>query len=286
MPELPEVETIRGDLQKVLKGKTIARVVVRKPKMVGGQVSSFTHKLRGTTITTIERRGKLLIINFKTPNLHLLIHLKMTGQLIYRQHKKTIAGGHPFPPIEKLPNKYTHIEFHFTNGAVVYFNDLRQFGYARLVTTKAKDAIVGKYGIEPLTPEFTLERFTKALRGRKTQLKNVLLDQTAIAGLGNIYVDEACFFAGVKPTRTAASLTTLERKKLHRACTHIIREAIKHRGTTFSKYRDGYGERGGYVKKLKVYGRRGLECLRCHQTSIKQVKVNGRGTTYCAFCQK
>lgn len=285
MPELPEVETIRRDLTRVLKGKTITRVTVRKKKIVHSDAHTLGRRLRGRTVVDITRRGKLLLFSFDADDLFLLMHLKMTGQLIYQRRTQIIAGGHPLPLPEKLPSKYTHAIFYFSDGGVLFFNDLRQFGYIKLVDATTKATILAGYGIEPLTKGFTYPAFKKAVQSRRVPLKNVLLDQTAIAGLGNIYVDEACFFAGVKPTRRAYGITEAETKKLYRACTHIIRQALKHRGTTFGHYRDGLGQAGNYVRHLKVYGRGGLECLRCHHRSLRKVKVSGRGTVYCAHCQ-
>lgn len=285
MPELPEVETIRRDLTRVLRGKTIARVVVRRKKVIKSNTQQFARQLRGRKIRSIERRGKLLIFSFDAKETFLLMHLKMTGQLIYQKRRTFIAGGHPVPRPEKLPSKHTHVVFNFSDGGILFFNDLRQFGYLKLVDRATKNAVVATYGIEPLTRSFTYPAFAAALGARHAPLKNVLLDQTAIAGLGNIYVDEACFFAQVRPTRRAHKLTAAETKKLYRACQEIIRRALKHRGTTFGHYRDGLGEKGNYVWHLKVYGRGGLECLRCHTAMLRKVKVAGRGTVYCAYCQ-
>ena len=291
MPELPEVETIRQDLRTVVRGKEITAVKITKPKMVVGSVRGLTKFLTGQIIADIDRRAKLLMVSFRGSDQALLLHLKMTGQLIYQSKKDMIAGGHSWPPVaETLPNKYSHIIITFHDGAQLFFNDLRQFGYVQLVSTEEKNMIVHTYGIEPLTPAFTWENFRDAIDRRATAIKNVLLNQAVIAGLGNIYVDESCFLARIRPTRLANGLTHDELRALYRACQQVIRQAIKHRGTTFNSYRDTRGRTGNFVKKLKIYGRAGEPCLRpaCQQVSaiLKRTKVNGRGTVYCPTCQK
>jgi len=285
MPELPEVETIRKDLQEVLRGQKISAVHVRKKKMIKSNLRTFGGSLRNRRIKSVRRRGKLLIFSFDEVDQCLLVHLKMTGQLIYVDKKKVVAGGHGFPLLNELPNKYSHVVMSFVGGARLFFNDMRQFGYMKIVSAdELKEILVG-YGVEPLTNDFTKEVLGQVLQGRKTALKNVLLDQKAIAGLGNIYVDEACFAAGIRPMRKADKLSKGEAKKLEQAVKRILRSAIKHRGTTFGDYRDGLGGEGNFVKRLKVYGRAGMKCKRCRQGLIKKIKVGGRGTSYCPICQ-
>ena len=291
MPELPEVETIRRDLASTLVGKKIADVTVRKDKMVRGPTRRLKKSMIGQRVAGVERRAKLLMIRLTPSNHYLLLHLKMTGQLIYHDKGALIAGGHPWPPLmegtadQALPNKYTHVIFSFTGGAKLYFNDLRQFGYVQVVSAEEAALVTATYGIEPLTPDFTLEAFRAALKQRAAPLKAVLLNQAVIAGLGNIYVDEVCFAAGVRPTRRANQVTQAEAARLYRACNRIIKQAIKHRGTTFQSYRDSQGRRGNYVRFLQVYGRSGEPCLGCG-TAIVRVKTAGRGTHLCRKCQR
>lgn len=296
MPELPEVETIRRDLRGLLVGKKITDVTIRKAKMVRGAQAQLRKEVIGQKVGDIERIGKLLMVKLEPSQRYLLLHLKMTGQLIYRDAADTVAGGHPWPPIDLgvggkgLPNKFTHVIFSFAKGAKLYFNDLRQFGFVQVVSNEAKELLKRTYGIEPLTKDFTFENFRDALIKREAPLKNVLLNQAIIAGLGNIYADEVCFAAGVRPVRHARTLTHDELKKLHRACTRIIRAAIAARGTTFNHFRDSRGNRGNYVRYLKVYGRGGEPCVRpaCRQAGamLVRTKINGRGTVYCPRCQK
>lgn len=285
MPELPEVETIRRDLQRVLRGKRITRVRVRKAKMVRGKARAFERRLAGQSVEAVKRRGKLLIFSLGDKKQYLLMHLKMTGQLIYAGGQETVAGGHGYPGIGKLPNRYSHVIFHFTDGSALYFNDMRQFGYTAVVGEDERRKIDGGYGVEPLSRLFAPARLGEILRGRKATLKSVLLNQTRIAGLGNIYADEACFLAGLRPTRCADRLGKEEVVRLHCGIQRVLQRAIKHRGTTFNDYVDARGRRGDFARLLKVYGRSGQRCLRCKKGVIERVKAGGRSASFCPNCQ-
>lgn len=286
MPELPEVETIRRDLNKVLRGKKVASVVVRKRKLVRSNARTFGRGLKGQVIERIDRRGKLLIFALKDRGRYLLVHLKMTGQLIYQDKKKTVAGGHGYPLVEQLPNKYSHIIITFSDRSKLYFNDMRQFGFMRLVDEGELQEVLAAFGVEPLSRGFTVDKLQAVLRGRRTALKNVLLNQSLIAGIGNIYVDEASFAAGVRPTRRADRVAKAEVKRLHGSIQSVLRRAITARGTTFGSYRDGLGGEGNFVRLLRVYGHAGERCGKCRRSKIKHVKLGGRGTAYCPTCQK
>jgi formamidopyrimidine-DNA glycosylase len=293
MPELPEVETVRRDLQRVVRGKRVSSVRVKTPKILrapdGKRLASgapLARRLRNKTISKVGRRGKLLIIHLGHDDTFLLVHLKMTGQLIYRDRKRTVAGGHGWPRVTTLPSKHTHAIISLTGGGKLFFNDLRQFGFLRVVDSLVLEIILGSYGPEPLSPAFTPDYLRTILRGRKTALKNVLLNQALIAGLGNIYVDEACFRAGIRPGRKASRVTGAEVKRLHRAIREVLKAALKERGTTFGNFRDGLGGEGRYVKFLKVYGRSGELCKKCRKGIIARATVAGRGTAYCPVCQK
>lgn len=286
MPELPEVETIRRDLLKKIKGQKIDGVVVKKDNMVKGHTKTFIRKIKGQTIKNISRIGKLMIFDLGN-DLNLLVHLKMTGQLVFVKGDKVVAGGHNIPKADnRLPNKYSHIIFTLADDSKLFFNDLRQFGYMRLVSNKIRELLVVAYGIEPLTDSFTLDNFKKVFNSRQTSVKAILLNQKLIAGIGNIYADEICHQAGIKPTRQAGCLTQAEIKNIYLACQIIIKKAIRHRGTTFNDYVDASGKEGNFVKLLKVYGREGQVCQRCRQAKIKKIKITGRGTHLCPKCQK
>ena len=287
MPELPEVETIRRDLEELLAGRIFAKPEIRLPKMVKSDQEEFIKILSGSEIAGIDRVGKLLMFRLKDQSVSLHIHLKMTGQLLYRSDDRFVAGGHPWPAMTlKLPHKYTHLIFPFTDGTKLYFNDLRQFGFARLAREEEEGQVKQKFGLEPHGPEFTLDHFRSLLKGRKTILKAFLLNQQLIAGLGNIYADEVCFAARVRPDRTVDSLTPAEQERLYQACKDILNDAILHRGTTLHDYVDGKGEPGGYAKLLKVYGRQDQPCLHCKTGTITKLRLAGRGTHFCPNCQK
>lgn len=286
MPELPEVETIRRGLSAKILNKRVVGLKISKPNLIRNRPAEFLRILKGNKITTIERIGKLLILHLARGEFYLLIHLKMTGQLIYQQEQEIIAGGHSGPEITKLPNKHSHIIFTFADKSKLFFNDVRQFGFLKIVDRKNKEATVRKYGPEPLTADFTLPKFQNIFQKQKGILKPILLNQAKIAGLGNIYADEVCFRAKIKPQRPANTLSHKDVKNLYQACQYIIKKAVAKRGTTFRDYKDSSGQRGNYVPYLKVYGRQNQVCLRCRKAFIKKIILAGRGTRYCPNCQK
>lgn len=286
MPELPEVQTIVSELEQKIKNKTIAKIEVLAAKSVNLPVKSFGRQLARRKILGVSRRAKM-IITALSGNKYLLIHLKMTGQLVFRDRQgRGVAGGHPIFFSGELPNKFTRVIFYFNDQSQLFFNDIRRFGWIKLVGEKEKKSLTSKYGLEPLWPDFTLAAFSERLRRYpKRKIKQLLLDQTLLAGLGNIYVDEACFAAGILPTRTGESLTENEIKKLFSAIPRILRLSIKHKGTSADTYVTTSGEEGGMIKHLKVYGRGNQPCKRC-RTLIKKIRLNGRGTHFCPRCQK
>ncbi len=298
MPELPEVETIRRDLATCLLNRKIAQVIILSPKIAPHSAAYFRKELVGRKIIVIGRRGKLLIFRLlpqkemagrKNAVDYLLIHLKMTGQLIYLDKKNRVAGGHSLNTkveTQKLPNSHTRAYLAMDNGGHLYFNDMRKFGYWKLSTKAELDRLLEKnYGPEPLTPEFTIESFKQSLSRTNLKIKAALLNQKLIAGLGNIYVDEVLWKAGIRPERPVKDIAPEEFKKLFKAINQIIALAIEQRGTTFSDYVDSRGQSGYFSKFLKVYGRSGEKCPKCGQL-IQKTKIAGRGTHYCPVCQK
>ncbi len=284
MPELPEVETIRRDLLEKVLQKAISKVEIMREKTVRSDHDFFKNTLTKSKFLDIDRIGKLLM--FDLGNLHMLVHLKMTGQLIYKESEKVIAGGHSDGELDlKVPNNHTRAAIYFADGSGLFFNDMRVFGYLQLANEEEKQKIKAKYGIEPLTNNYTYENFEKALQNRKKNLKAVLLDQSIFSGIGNIYADEACFMAGVRPDRLANSLSTEEKQKLFKSIETVIAKAVDERGTTFNDYVDPYGRKGNFVNFLQVYGRGGELCNKCGE-SLQKIKVAGRGTVVCAKCQK
>jgi formamidopyrimidine-DNA glycosylase len=285
MPELPEVETIKNDLKKAILSKKIASVEVGKKKIVKSSFSESIRTLKGNAFKDIERVGKLMIFHLKSGQ-YLFIHLKMTGQLIYCATKGCIAGGHEIPGMDdKLPNKYTHATFNFVDLSSLYFNDMRQFGYLKVVDEDELNKIKSEYGVEPLSKNFTLESFKEILSSKKISIKVVLMNQSLISGIGNLYADEILFRAGIRSDRNVNTLNKEEIKKIFGAVKPTLKKAIEHRGTTFSDYVDSKGRKGNFTKFLKVYRREGEKCYKCGGI-IKKIKIGGRGTRYCPKCQK
>lgn len=294
MPELPEVETIRRDLVKKIVNTKIVHVVVYRDTSVGGHEyrKDFIKTLEGNVITALERRGKLMIWRLKHGDQSLLVHLKMTGQLIYEREVgkqvEIVVGGHKLSEtdIDALPNKGTRVAFVFADGGELFFNDLRLFGYIKLADQAAVQHALDRYGPEPLLKTFTFEYFSTLFKKRRgAPLKALLLNQELIAGLGNIYVDEVCFCAGVRPMRRAGTITLAEQKKLFAWIPKILEEALKHRGTTFRNFLDSSGRKGNYTDFLRVYDRDGQPCKKC-ETIIKKTRTVGRGTHFCPSCQR
>lgn len=291
MPELPEVETLVRELKSRLKNKKIEKVKILAPKILAPLSRSvFIKKIKGLTIQGVTRRAKVIIISLSN-NYFLLIHLKMTGQLIFVSSQgQSISGGHPYPPDSagneiKQSNKYTRAEFHFTDKSVLYFNDLRKFGWLKLVAEKDKNILLANHGIEPLVKKFTPAIFIEIItKYPNRKIKQSLLDQSLIAGLGNIYADEACFLAKIKPDRLVYTLTPTELRKLHQAIISVLKLSIKMKGTSAKNYVRADGSKGGFVPYLNVYGRNKQPCKKCGQAIVK-IKLIGRGTHFCQKCQ-
>ncbi|WP_040952685.1 DNA-formamidopyrimidine glycosylase [Gorillibacterium massiliense] len=274
MPELPEVETVVRTLNSLVAGKRIDRVsvllerIIQQPK----EIEVFQDALQGQTIHRLERRGKF--IRFLLDDLVLVSHLRMEGRYgVYAADE----------PVEK----HTHVIFHFSDGTELRYKDVRQFGTMHIF--RAGDELTApplhKLGLEPLAPEFSIKALQAAIGGKPTKLKPLLLNQEAVAGLGNIYVDEALFRAGLHPERPAASLSPAEMKKLHGAIVSVLQEAVDAGGSSIKSYVNGQGEMGMFQQQLHVYGRTGEPCSRCG-TAIVKMKLGGRGTHYCPKCQK
>lgn len=284
MPELPEVETIVRDLNKQLNHKIIA-AVKSSDKKVFQLPKKEIKNILGKIVRGVSRRAKMII--FDLGGYYLIMHLKMTGQLVYQSRTLLIAGGHPIAGRDrKLPNKFTRVIFSFDDKSRLYFNDVRRFGWIKLMTGDEFVKFNGQLGREPLNSDFTLEYFNKVLSLRpKTSIKQALLDQKYISGIGNIYADESLYLAGIKPFRKVKTLKPGEITELWRAIPKILKFAIKHRGTSFSDYVDARGETGNFIKYLKVYGREGKKCENCGQP-VRKIKLGGRGTHWCDKCQK
>ena len=281
MPELPEVETIVRQLNKAVKGQKIENIEVKVEKLFKGNPKDII----GEKIIEIDRRSKILI--FKLTHNFLLIHLKMTGQLIYipKGSKHIIVGGHPEKAYEQpLPHKHTHIIFHLSGGTL-YFNDMRKFGWAKVL--KKEDDLkkeVKDLGPEYNWPEFTQEYLTKALSRRQIPIKTALLNQSIISGLGNIYSDEVLFCASIRPTHKANSLNSKQIKSIYNCIPLIFEEAIRYGGTSKKDYLHITGEKGTYYEYTKIYDKAGRPCKKC-KTIVQKVKINGRTSSFCPNCQ-
>lgn len=287
MPELPEVETIRRELQTAIVGRTIRNVDIRLAKIVKMPAVTFRRHVVGSKVVAIHRRAKLLLIHVSS-GWTIIIHLKMSGQLIWQPVRgKLRVGGHPIPGgTLNLPNTYSHVIF-LMNGGTLFFNDQRQFGFVKLLKTAELNQwlIDAGYGPEPLVAEFTYDVFSAILKGHsKKRIKPMLLDQTVVAGLGNIYADESLHFAKIRPIRRVGSLRPAERQELYRGIRHVLTLSLRHKGTSADQYVTTSGEPGRMLSFLKVYGRGGQRCRRCGGT-IKKMVLAGRGTHYCPDCQ-
>lgn len=312
MPELPEVENLRRGLHEALQGRRVRRVIVKKPRLVSGKgnirpasarkAGEFERRLRGERFAAVERRAKNLVFRLESGAV-VVAHLKMSGQFAYEEpkavrgagaagsragsKKKKIIGGHPIELSEhELPNKHTHIIFELDWG-VLYYNDTRMFGYVLWYPDQeaAAQAHFGSLGIEPLSAGFTSAVLHAALRRSSARLKSLLMGQAVVNGLGNIYVDEACFEAGIQPDRRANTVTAAEAKRLHAAIKRILKRAIALGGSSVSTYRLLDMTRGNYAREHKVYGRAGKPCLKCGR-ALSKMLIQSRTTVFCARCQK
>ncbi len=282
MPELPEVETIASQLDKVISNKIIDRFNVLNP----GSFSGEADKVEGQAVKSVGRRAKTLIIKLAN-GLYLLVHLKMTGQLIYVSGEKRVAGGHPSQDFhDQLPNKHTRIVFEFNDGTKLFFNDLRKFGWIKLLTFLQMNEYFYSYGPDAV-PEIDVNYLQKrAERMGRSNIKKFIMDQGVISGVGNIYADEALFEAKMAPTRLVSTLTSEEWKSLAQIIEQKLTFAIEKGGTTDNDYVNAYGHKGGMQDYLNVYHRTGEPCPRNCGGKIERIKLSGRGTHFCPVCQK
>ncbi len=288
MPEGPEVETIRRGLSETIVGQRIARIDVLTPKTFDLPAGFIDEVTRGQEVLLVERLAKVLIWHLAN-QYSLLFHLKMTGQVVLeRAGGKRYAGGHPSDSMaHELPDKTTRVVFALESGDTVYFNDMRKFGWVKLMPTAdiTNDELIARLGPEPLSPAFTLVGFAaKVARHKGAPIKAVILDQSTVSGVGNIYADESLHLAKIHPTRTGGDLTKAEVKRLHEAIIAIITLGIEHGGTSFSSYVNSFGGTGNYLDHARVFRREGEPCPVCGTTIVK-TRVGGRGTHTCPVCQ-
>jgi len=270
MPELPEVETIARGLRKPLVGRQFTGVRVGWEKLVGKcSVEEFKRRLVGQRILDVKRRGKYLLIALSGGG-SLIVHLRMTGRLLIKNRGDEL-------------DKHDHLIFELDDGRELRFNEMRKLGRVYLVDDE--DEIVGGLGPEPLDDDFTVADFVALLSARRGKIKPLLLNQRFIAGIGNIYADEALFAARIHPERRADTLTAQEIERLYNTVRQVLRQGIENRGTTFSAYRDAEGREGMNQEYLRVSRRTDEPCPRCG-TPIERRVVGGRGTYFCPECQK
>ncbi|CAM2963940.1 DNA-formamidopyrimidine glycosylase [Paenibacillus sediminis] len=274
MPELPEVETVKRTLNRLIVGKQIDSVTVSLGRIIQrpDDTQQFALELAGHTIQRVERRGKFLRILLD--DLVLVSHLRMEGRYgVYRKDE----------PVEK----HTHVIFHFTDGTELRYKDVRQFGTMHLFKPGEEFTLppLAKLGMEPLDESFTLDRFKSVLSKRKVKIKPLLLNQAYVVGIGNIYVDEALFRAGIHPEQMANTISDKQWAALHQAIITTLTDAVKAGGSSIKSYVNGQGEMGMFQHQLQIYGRKSEPCAKC-DTLIEKTVVGGRGTHYCPSCQK
>jgi formamidopyrimidine-DNA glycosylase len=276
VPELPEVETIRRDLEARIVGRRIVAVRIPPdpgkpvPVLKGIDEATFREGVVCARIEALERRGKYLSLRLNTGSF-MVVHLRMTGSLLHRT-------------ADAEPDRHLRAVFELDDGTELRFTDLRKFGGIWLLDD-VSEAVATVLGPEPLSDDFSVAVLTAALKGRSTPVKSVLLDQSRIAGIGNIYADEACHVAGVDPRRLAKSVRKAQVERLHGAIRDVLRTGVESRGASFRDYQDVEGKDGSMQMHVKVFRRTGKPCYECGAT-IQRVKIGGRSTHYCPKCQR
>jgi len=289
MPELPEVETVRRGLAELLPGRVVARVAVfDSPKSFPNAPADVEQFLYGARVTAVRRRAKVLMIDLDT-QYSLVIHLKMTGQLIFRG-VQSFAGGHPNDSlIGELPDRSTRVEIDFVDRSRLFFNDQRKFGWVKLLPTNEVKNLpfMQKVGPEPLDPHTRAEDFIQRIRRRQnSMIKPAFLDQTVIAGVGNIYADEALWAAQIHPQTRVKNVSDQQLNTLFNELRHILQLSIDQGGSTDKNYVDAEGRKGNYLTFAHVFRREGQACHRHPDQEVIKLKVGGRGTHVCPVCQK
>jgi formamidopyrimidine-DNA glycosylase len=277
MPELPEVESLRQILRRTAVGRTIVGATIGAAPLRRRTTADFTADVRGRRIERVSRRAKYLMLELAGDGV-LLVHLGMSGSLT---HRGTNFDDREFNP------RHDHVVFTLDNGSRLVFNDPRRFGIVRLVAREKLADLPELRGIgpEPLSAEFDADYLAGKAHGRRVAIKNLIMDQRIVAGIGNIYAAEILYRAGVRPTRRAGRVTRAEIGKIVRATPEVLRAAIGSRGTTFRSYRDSRGKPGRFARRLMVYGREGKPCYRC-STPIRNVVIGQRASFYCPGCQR
>lgn len=288
MPELPEVETVRRGLERLIIGKTVKAVSHDTEKSFPNATADVKQFLIGATITDVRRRAKVLLIDLAS-DYTLVIHLKMTGQLVFVGDER-FGAGHPSDSlIHALPDKSTRVSFEFDDGSNLFFNDQRKFGWVRLMPSVEVPNInfMQKVGPEPLDADFTWWQFAERFARRaRTNIKAALLDQTVVAGVGNIYADESLWGAKIHPKRLVSSISQAEFRRLYAELREVMNLAIEKGGSSNHTYINAEGKKGSYMDFARVFRREGLTCPRHPDVVIEKLRVAGRGTHICPVCQQ
>ena len=275
MPELPETETIARDLDRAIAGAKITAVDVTRPDILREtSPAAMAKRLTGAMITRCWRRAKLVILELSTGD-SLVVQPRFTGALL-------VDDG----SLDARERQYSTLELSLQDGRSLLYRDIRRLGTVTLMNRERLAECIGVLGAEPLDPAFTATHLSGVLRGSSQAVKKVLMDQRRLAGVGNIYANEALWRAGVDPSRLAGSLTESEVRALHEGIVTVLTESIAARGTSFRDYRDASGGRGAFVDQLAVYGREGQPCLRCGARLVGTHSIDGRTTVLCVRCQR
>jgi formamidopyrimidine-DNA glycosylase len=277
MPELPEVESLRRILARSAVGRTVVSAIVREARLRRAVATDLPVMIAGRKIEGIGRRAKYLMIELSGDHL-MMVHLGMSGSLT---HRRADFDGDSFDP------RHDHVEFTFDDGSRLVYNDPRRFGLMKLLPRGEVAGLAELKGLgpEPFAKEFDAAYLWRVSRGRTSAIKNLLMDQRIVAGVGNIYASEILFRARVRPTRRAGRVTRAEFESIAPITAEVLREAIGSRGTTFRSYRDSQGQPGRFASKLRVYDREGQPCLEC-ATPIRAAVIGQRSSFYCPRCQK
>lgn len=283
MPELPEVETVKLQLQTFLVGHTIESIDIKNRRIFAGGED----RVLGSKVIDVRRFGKVLVIDLSN-NTSLVTHIKLTGQYIYRgpnlenpvNLSKKVVGG--------VPGPHTHVIFHFDRGGILYYNDIRRFGWIKVVQTdklKEENKFIASLGPEPFR-DLTFEIFENILSKTKRAIKVVIMDQSKIGGVGNIYASDALWLARIDPKRAANSLSPTEQQALYSAILNVLEKGLKYGGASELAFVTPDGTEGSYQMHSLVYGKTGEVCKNCKSEKIKKYMLGGRGTYVCTVCQR
>jgi formamidopyrimidine-DNA glycosylase len=275
VPELPETETIARDLDREIRGRLVTEVVVVKPDVLRGATpAELAIRVIGKRVERAWRRAKLVVLDLNSGE-RLVVQPRFTGALL-------LSRG----PLPEAEAPYSTLHFRLDDGRDLHYRDIRRLGTVTIMSPARFDEYSASLGIEPLDPAFTDTHLSGILRGSKQAVKKVLMDQRVVVGIGNIYANEACWRAGIDPSRSARTVTPEEAAALRAGIVGVLTESIAARGTSFRDYRDASGGRGDFERSLAVYGRGGEPCLRCGARLVETHVIDGRTTVLCAGCQR